>query len=78
LSFNVYARKVRDPIVPINHRLSALGSCAHLLSELLKKQKRSKFLDPLIEAFYLDQEGGPSVQQILSAMSVLKRIEMHF
>ena len=66
MSFNYYARKVRNPRLPFNVRCSSLGSCILRLGWLTKQKflaTRSRFVDDSIR---LDEE------RLLAAMAAIE------
>lgn len=72
MSFNYYARKVRDPLQPLSHRKSALSSCILRLGWLTGKrylQVRACYAS----RYSLDQPDKLTEAQLVAALAAMER-----
>lgn len=71
MSFNYYARKVRNPRLPLNVRCSALASCILRLGRLTNQSylaTRSRFADRL----QVDSTNRLGEEQLLDALAAIE------
>jgi hypothetical protein len=72
MSFNNFARKVRDPLLPLSHRKSALGSCILRLGWLTGR-KYQQVRACYASQYSLDQPAEPTEAQLVAAMAAIER-----
>ncbi len=72
MSFNSYAKKVRNIDLPMAHRAAALRSCALRIAQQLKK-KRSEVLELIYKAVCIRDPKNLQEEELIKAITFLEK-----